>query len=175
MRQTVSLLLAVALCVVMFGLPTTASATELKVAKRWALGLGGNTINGGLAPTIEYWTSENFGLSASFSYFFYASAIGLRGTYLFDKQINIFPMPARPYVGAGVGLFTYYPYLGYKTYNGPGAEIFGGLLQPLTDQWSVRAELEASNYFVTLPGGYVVSRGYSPITVGLGIFYHFGH
>ena len=172
MRKSVSLLLVATLCVVMFGLPSAARADEMKVAKRWALGLGGNAADGGLAPTVEYWTSENFGLSASFSYFFWASMVGVRGTYLWDTPIHIFSMPARPYAGAGLGLFTVNPYLRYGTYYGPSLEVFGGLLQPLSDRWSVRAELAASFHHVSVPGEYVYSNSYSPITLDVGIFYH---
>jgi len=156
----------------MFGLPSAAEADELRVAKRWALGLSANALNVGLAPTLEYWTSENFGLSASFSLFRHWSMVGLRGTYLFDTPIQIFSMPARPYAGAGVGFISYNTYLGHDSYSSGGAELFGGLLQPLSDQFSVRAELEASSYSFTQHEGYY---GYNPLTVGVGIFYHFGH
>ena len=172
MRKSVSLLLVAAVCVVMFGLPVTANATELKVAKRWALGLSANALNVGFAPTVEYWTSENFGLSASFSWFWYGSLIGVRGTYLFDTPIHIFSMPARPYVGAGLGFLSYNAVSELNRYSSVGGEIFGGLLQPLSDQFSVRAELEASSFGFISHEGY---HSYSPLTVGVGIFYHFGH
>lgn len=173
MKKSVSLLLAAALCVIMFGLPSTAKADEMKVAKRWALGLADNTFNFGLVPTVEYWTSENFGLSASFDYIFWSTRIGLRGTYLWDTPIHIFSMPARPYAGAGLGLFTVTPYLGYDAYYGPSFEVFGGLLQPLSDRWSVRGELAASFYVLNVPGGYVYHSSYVPISLNFGIFYHF--
>ena len=171
MRKSVSLLLVAALCIVMFGLPSAANAQELKVAKRWALGLSANALNVGLAPTVEYWTSENLGLSASFSWYWYASLIGLRGTYLFDTPIKIFSMPARPYAGAGLGFLTYRADLGLDQYSTVGLELFGGLLQPLSEQFSVRAELEASSFGFMGREGY---HGYSPLSVGVGIFYHFG-
>lgn len=172
MRKSVSLLVTAALCVVMFGLPATANADELKVAKRWALGLSANALNYGLTPTVEYWTSENFGLSASLSWFYYGSLIGVRGTYLFDTPINIFPMPARPYVGAGLGFLNYNAFTGYSGYSSVGGEIFGGLFQPFSEWLSVRAELEASSFGFVNRAGY---RSFSPLSVGFGIFYHFGH
>lgn len=172
MRKSVSLLLVTAVCVVMLGLPSAANADELKIANRWALGLSANALNVGLAPTVEYWTSENFGLSASFSLFRYWSMVGLRGTYLFDTPIHIFSMPARPYIGAGLGFISYNEYNGHVAYSSVGGEIFGGLLQPLSDQFSVRAELEASSYSFTGHEGYY---DYIPLTIGVGIFYHFGH
>jgi hypothetical protein len=156
----------------MFGLPSAANADELKVAKRWALGLSANALNFGLAPTVEYWTSENFGLSASFSWFLYGSLIGVRGTYLFDTPVKILSMPARPYVGAGLGFLSYNADLGLSRYSSVGGEIFGGLLQPLSEQLSVRAELDASSFGFTGREGY---HSYSPLTVGVGIFYHLGH
>jgi len=170
-RKSVSVLLVAAVCIVMFGLPSAAKAEDLKVANRWALGLAANTFNYGLAPTVEYWTSENLGLSASFSWYWYASLIGLRGTYLFDTPIHIFSMPARPYAGAGLGFLSYNTLTGYDPYSTVGLELFGGLLQPLSDQFSVRAELEASSYGFMSREGY---HGYSPLSVGFGIFYHFG-
>ncbi len=171
MRKSVSLLVTAALCVVMFGLPVTANADELKVANRWAVGLSANPFSG-YAPTVEYWTSENFGLSASFSWYYWWSTVGLRGTYLFDTPINILPMPARPYAGAGLGFLSYNAYLGLNQYNTVGLEVFGGVLQPLSDQLSVRAELQASSFGFTGRAGY---RSFSPLSVGFGIFYHFGH
>jgi len=137
-----------------------------------ALGLSANALNYGLVPTVEYWTSENFGVSASFSWFYYGSLIGLRGTYLLDNQIHILDMPARPYVGVGLGFLTYNPLVDYDRYSTGGAEIFGGVFQPLTDQISVRAELEASSFGFMNRTGY---HSYSPPSIGVGIFYHFGH
>jgi hypothetical protein len=171
MRQSVSLLLMVAVCVSVFGVPSAAKADELKVANRWAVGLNANPFSG-YAPTVEYWTSENFGLSASFSWYYWWSTIGLRGTYLFDNQIEILPMPARPYAGAGLGFISYGVYNQYAAYNSVGLEVFGGLLQPLSDRLSVRAELQASSYGFTGRDGY---RSFSPLSVGFGIFYHLGH
>ena len=171
MRQSVALLFLVAVFVVALGVPSVARADELNVANRWAVGLHANPFSG-YAPTVEYWTSENFGLSASFSWFHWWSTIGLRGTYLFDTPINILPMPARPYAGAGLGFTSWYAYEGLAQYSSGGLEVFGGLLQPLSDQLSVRAELHASSFGFTVREGY---RGYWPLSVGFGIFYHFGH
>ena len=170
MSKSVSLPLVAAVCVVMFGQPSAANADELKVAKRWAVGLSANPFSG-YAPTVEYWTSENFGLSASFSWYYWWSIVGLRGTYLFDTPIKILEMPARPYAGAGLGFISYNTYLGYDRYNSAGLEVFGGLLQPLSKQLSVRAELQTSSYGFTGREGY---HSFSPLSVGLGIFYHFG-
>ena len=86
MRKSVSLLLVAAVCVVMFGLPSAANADELKVAKRWALGLSASPFSG-YAPTVEYWTSDNFGLSASFSGYYHWATIGLRGTYYGEQKV----------------------------------------------------------------------------------------
>jgi len=170
-KKTVSTLLAITLCVAIFGLPAAAKADEMKVAERWALGLHANPF-AGYAPTVEYWASENMGLSASFSWYYWWSIVGLRGTYLFDTPVHILSMPARPYAGAGAGFISYNAYLGHAQYNSAGLEVFGGLLQPLSDQISVRAELEASSYGLTGRTGY---RGFTPLSVGFGIFYHFGH
>lgn len=171
MRKSVLLMLAAAVCVVMFGLPSAAKADELEVAKRWAVGLHANPFSG-YAPTVEYWTSENFGLSASFSWYYWWSIVGARGTYLFDSQIHILAMPARPYAGAGLGFISWGVYEGSPAYNSVGVEVFGGLLQPFSDQLSVRAELHAASYGFTGREGY---RSFSPLSVGFGIFYHFGH
>ena len=171
MRKSVSLLLVAAACVVMFGLPSAANADEMKVAKRWAVGLNASPFFG-YAPTVEYWTSENFGLSASYSWYWYWSVIGVRGTYLFDTPINILSMPARPYVGAGLGFISWGVNGEFAAYNSVGGEVFGGLFQPLSDQLSVRAELEASSFGFTGRTGY---HSFSPLSVGVGIFYHLGH
>jgi hypothetical protein len=98
--------------------------------------------------------------------------VGVRGTYLFDNQIHIFSMPARPYVGAGLGFISYGIYGEIAAYSGVGGEVFGGLFQPLSDQFSVRAELEASSYDFTRHAG---ARFISPLSIGVGIFYHLGH
>lgn len=169
MRKSLSVLLVATLLVVTFGLPSTARAEEMNVAKRWALGLNANPF-AGFAPTVEYWTSENFGLSASFSWYYWWSVVGLRGTYLFDSPIHIFSMPARPYAGAGLGFLSYNAYLGLDRYNTVGLEVFGGLLQPFSEHISVRAELQASSYGFTGREGY---HSFSPLSIGFGIFYHF--
>jgi hypothetical protein len=168
-KKTVSTLLVVAVCAAILGLPATAKADEMKVANRWALGLNANPF-AGFAPTVEYWTSENLGLSASFSWYYWWSTIGLRGTYLFDTPIQILSMPARPYAGAGLGFLTYNAYLEYSRYSNVGLEVFGGLFQPLSAQLSLRAELQASSYGLTGRAGY---HSFSPLSVGVGIFYHF--
>ena len=98
--------------------------------------------------------------------------VGVRGTYLFDNQIHIFSMPARPYVGAGLGFISWGVYNELAAYNSVGGEIFGGLFQPFSDQLSVRAELEAATYGLTGRSGY---HSFSPLSIGVGIFYHFGH
>ena len=51
--------------------------------------------------------------------------VGVRGTYLFDNQIHIFSMPARPYVGAGLGFISYGIYGEIAAYSGVGGEVFG--------------------------------------------------
>jgi hypothetical protein len=171
MRKSVSLVFAAALCVVVLGLSTTTQAEDFNYAKRIALGLQGGSV--GFGPTVEYWASDNLDLSAKLSWFFYYSAIGLRGTYLLNNPIHIFgDFSARPYVGAGVG-YQSWSALGYTAWGGPGAEVFGGLMQPLTKNITVRAELQASYYILTWPGGYLGSRGF-PLGINLGGFYHFG-
>lgn len=170
MRKSVSLLLVAAVCVIMFGLPTITQAEEFVYAKRVALGLQGGSV--GFGPTIEYWPSDNLDLSAKLSWFFSYSAIGLRGTYLLDNRINILSMPARPYVGAGVGYQAWSAY-GYTAWGGPGVEVFGGLMQPLTKNWNLRGELQAAYYIISWPGGYTGSRAL-PVGVDFGIFYHLG-
>jgi hypothetical protein len=170
MRKSVSLMLAAALCVAMLGLSATAKAEDFTYAKRVALGAQGGSV--GFGPTIEYWASDNLDLSAKLSWFFYYSAIGLRGTYLFNNRINILSWPARPYVGAGVGYQSWSAY-GYTAWGGPGMEVFGGLVQPFSKNWTVRAELQASYYILTWPGGYTGTRSF-PLGINFGIFYHFG-
>jgi hypothetical protein len=161
----VSLLLVAAACVIMFGLPATANAEDMNIAKRWAVGLSANPFSG-YAPTVEYWTSDNFGLSASLRASWYWSTLGLRGTYLFNDRINIFSMPARPYAGAGLGFTSW-----YGGHSAPGLELFGGLLQPFSQQISVRAELNVASYGLFYDSGH----SWFPLGVGFGIFYHFGH
>ncbi len=160
-----SVLLVAAVCVASFGLPSTAKAEEMNIAKRWALGLQANPF-AGFAPTVEYWTSDNFGLSASVSGYWYWTTIGVRGTYLFDNRIEIFSMPARPYAGAGVGFTSWYG--GAST---PGLEVFGGLLQPFSQNVSVRAELNAASYGLL---HHDADHPWFPLGIGVGIFYHFG-
>ncbi len=165
MRQSVSLLLVAAVCVIMFGLPATANAEDMNIAKRWAIGLSASPFSG-YAPTVEYWTSDNLGLSANFSWYYYWSTIAFRGTYLFNNKINIFSMPARPYAGAGIGFTSW-----YGGHSAPGLEVFGGLLQPFSQNISVRAELNASSYGLF----YNDEHSWFPLGIGVGVFYHFGH
>lgn len=174
MRKSVSMMLAAALCVVILGLPAMAEAEDFVYAKRVALGLQGGSV--GFGPTIEYWPSDNLDLSAKISsWFLLYTAIGIRGTYLFNNRINfpIFSMPARPYAGAGVG-YQSWSYSGFDAWGGPGFEVFGGLMQPLSENWNLRGELQASYYVFSWPGGYTGSRSF-PLAVDFGIFYHFGH
>jgi hypothetical protein len=156
------------------GRPATARSQQLIVAHRWALGVTGDAINGGLSPTVEYWPSENCGVSASYSYFNNASQIGLRATYLSNSPYDIYYMWPRPYVGVGVGFLSVNQYWDYGGYSGPVGEIFGGFLQPLSDHWSIRAELGLSSYVGSQSYGYP-NPFYSPVTASLGLFYHFGH
>jgi len=166
-----SVLLVAAVCVALFGLPSTSKAEDFAYAKRVALGLQGGSI--GFGPTVEYWPSDNLDISAKLSWFFYYSAIGLRGTYLLNNKIQIFgDFPARPYVGAGAG-YQSWSALGYTAWGGPGVEVFGGLMQPLTKNITLRAELQASYYIISWPGGYLGSRGF-PLGINFGGFYHFG-
>jgi len=155
----------------LFGLPSAVHAEEMKVAKRWTVGLSATPFLG-YGPTVEYWTSENFGLSASVGWTYYWWLLGLRGTYLFNTPVHILEMPARPYVGAELGFTSYGAQRGLGQYNNTGLEVFGGLLQPLSEWLSVRAELEMCSYSWYSRSGY---HSPSPISVGLGIFYHFGH
>lgn len=170
MRKSVSLLLVAALCVVMFGLPSLAKAEDFTYAKRVALGLQGGSV--GFGPTIEYWPSDNLDLSAKLSWIGYYSAIGFRGTYLFNNRYHIIDRPARPYVGAGLGYQSWSS--GIWTWGGPGLEVFGGLMQPLSENWTVRGELQLSYYILTWPGGYTGTHGL-PLGIDFGIFYHLGH
>jgi len=169
-KKTVLTLIAVAVCAVILGLPAIAKAEDFVYAKRVALGLQGGSV--GFGPTVEYWPSDNLDLSAKLSWWYLYSAIGLRGTYLLDNQIQIFgDFAARPYVGAGLGYQSWSAY-GYTAWGGPGMEVFGGLMQPLTKNLTLRGELQASYYVITWPGGYVGSRGF-PLGINFGIFYHF--
>ena len=174
MRNSESLLFAAALCIVVLGLPATGSTQQLIVGHRWALGVTGDAIDGGLTPTVEYWPGEDFGVSASYSYFYNTTQVGLRATYLSNSPYDIYYMWPRPYIGAGVGVLSVNPYRYYSGYSSPVGEIFGGLLQPLSDHWSIRAELGLSSYLGSQPYGYP-NPSYSPITATLGLFYHFGH
>jgi hypothetical protein len=171
MRKSVSLMLAAALCVVVLGLPATGQAEDFVYAKRIALGLQGGSV--GFGPTIEYWPSDNLDLSVKLGTIFYYTSIGLRGTYLFNNRINIFSMPARPYAGAGVG-YQMWNVAGWESFGGTGIEVFGGLMQPLSKNWNLRGELQASYYMLSWPGGYTGSHAL-PIGVDFGIFYHLGH
>jgi hypothetical protein len=168
MRNTLLVLCALGLLV---AVPSFAFSDELNVAHRWAVGLQSNAIDFGLNPTVEYWTSENFGVSASITGLIGWVGLGVRGTYLWNTPVHIFPIPARPYAGAGVGFLDFPFVTGHAAFYGENIEAFGGLLQPINDRWSVRAELNAGWQFVSWPGDY--HRGfYSPVSLGLGIFYH---
>jgi hypothetical protein len=165
-----SLLLAAAVCVVMLGLPSMAKADDFVYAKRVALGLQGGSFVFG--PTIEYWPSDNLDLSVKIGAWFYYTNLGLRGTYLFNNRVNIIDWPARPYAGVGVGYETW-NVSGWTAFSGAGFEVFGGLMQPLSKNWTVRGELQASYYAISYPFGYTGTTA-SPIGVDFGIFYHFG-
>jgi hypothetical protein len=169
MKQSVSVLLAAAVCVIL-GLPAISQAEDFVYAKRVALGLQGGSV--GFGPTIEYWPSDNLDLSVKLGTIFYYTSIGLRGTYLFNNRINIISWPARPYAGAGVG-YQAWNVAGWGGFGGAGLEVFGGLMQPLTKNWNLRGELQASYYMIHYPGGYTGTTGF-PLGVDFGIFYHFG-
>jgi hypothetical protein len=170
MRKSVSVLFAAALCVVLFGLPQVAQAEEFVYANRVALGLQGGSFLFG--PTIEYWPSDNLDLSARIGAWFYYTNFGVRGTYLLDNRINILDWPARPYVGAGLGYETW-SVTGWTAFSGVGVEVFAGLMQPLSKNWTVRGELQASYRALSYPYGYTGTTA-TPIGVDFGIFYHLG-
>jgi hypothetical protein len=158
-------------CLAILGLPTTSMADEFVYGKRVALGLQGGSI--GFGPTIEYWPSDNLDLSAKVGTIFYYTSLGLRGTYLLDNRVNIISWPARPYVGAGVG-YQSWSVAGWGTWGGVGGEVFGGLMQPLSENWNLRGELQLSWYTFHYPFGYTGTTAL-PIGIDFGIFYHFGH
>ena len=172
MEKSVKVLVAAAFLALLFGFPTATHAEEFTYAKRVALGLQGGSLSFG--PTIEYWPSDKLDLSANVGWFFNYSSLMVRGTYLFEKPINIFgDFPARPYVGAGVGYRGYFFVSGYSAWGGPGLQVFGGLMQPLTKNWNLRGELLGEYYVINWPGGYTETGGF-PLGVNFGIFYHFG-
>jgi hypothetical protein len=169
--KSLSLLLVAAVCVALFVSPSSARAEEFNYAKRVALGLQGGSFLFG--PTIEYWPSDNLDLSVKVGGWFGYTNLVFRGTYLFNNQIHIFgDYSARPYAGAGLG-YQSWSVLGYPGFGGGGLEVFGGLMQPLSKNWTLRGELDLQYYAVSYPYGYGGSTS-GNFGVDAGIFYHFG-
>lgn len=119
----------------------TGYAKEFPVAGRVGLGLQINAFNFGIGPSLEYWASENVGLSVYLGGLRDYLLIGARGIYLFDAKLQTFSYPARPYLGVGYAYIQGPYYRHYNHFTGYGIELIGGIFQPLSSKVAIRGEL----------------------------------
>lgn len=166
----------------------TSYAEELVMKERAGAGIQLNALNFGLGPTVEYWPTENIGVSGSVGIIGSFKSYGVRGNYLFDKKSEVWGLPARPYVGIGYASIEGPEYSLYGTTaktKGSGIELYGGILQPapsIAENVYIRPELLLSTVTLetTIETTYFgkkysekYSGNYGAFSIGLGIVYYF--
>lgn len=160
-------------------------AEEFTMKGRAGAGLQVNFLNFGVGPSVEYWATENIGISGSAGVLADFTSYGIRGNYLFDKKLDIFGLPTRPYLGIGFASITgpKYSFWGVTSETkGSGIEIYGGLLHSapyIHKSVYLRAEFIFSTINVktsiTAPywGTQTFDAGYGAFSLGWAIIYYF--
>lgn len=133
-------LLAMFILTTAFTIPDLSFGEEPpNIQGRYGVGIQSNILNFGLAPTAEYWITDNIGASASLTLIGDFKGYGLRGLYLFDKEFSLWGRTTKPYAGLGYASvegpeekFGIFGTVSSKT-KGSGFELFGGIEQ--TNLW----------------------------------------
>lgn len=160
-------------------------AEEFTMKGRAGAGLQVNFLNFGLGPSVEYWGTENIGISGSIGAVADFTSYGIRGNYLFDRKLDIFGLPTRPYLGIGYASITgpEYSFWGVTSETkGSGIEIYAGLLRPARYIYenvytSVEFTYSTINVETTITAPYIGSQtfdaGYNDFSIGWKIVYYF--
>lgn len=189
MKRKKMLVLALAVMVLLASLSMASDgyAEDFNLGGRFGVGIQLNALNFGIGPSVEYWPTNNIGISASFGSLSDYTSYGIRGSYLFDNKFDLFGTPTRPYLGAGFSSVTG-PKYSFETVTseskGSGIEIYGGILQQASflQQASkniyVRTEFIYSTFDVTTTiDAPSVKRefdaGYGGFSLGFGVVYYF--
>ncbi len=188
MRRILILVLATTVWFISLSMVNVGYAEELTMKGRAGAGLQVNFLNFGMGPNVEYWATENIGISGGIGAIADFTSYGVRGNYLFSKDLTIYEYPTRPYLGVGFASITgqEYSYGGVTSETkGSGMEVYAGLLQPapyIHKSVYLRAEFVYSMIDVTTTIDYTVlgstysmdyDAGYSAFSIGWGIVYYF--
>lgn len=165
---------------------------DLSMQGRLGTGMQLNLINPWLGPTVDYWITENMGVSGTIGVSQDFKYVGIRGTYLFNKRLDIYGLPVmRPYVGIGYASVTGPEETATNALSEPttietegsGFELYGGILQPapyIAKNVYLRPEIiystvkvEGSSGFLTNDQTASVDANYSAIGLGLSVVYYF--
>jgi hypothetical protein len=158
---------------------------------KYGLGFSLDALNFGLGPSGEYWFTDNIAAIAHISALGDFTTIGVKGNYLFDKELKFgqSPYPSKPYVGLGFSKVEG-PEGNFGstkvTTEGSGFQMFAGLFHPapyihqnvalrgefVYSMITVEAEATADTGFGTSQT-FKADAGYGGFSIGLGITYYF--
>jgi len=152
-------------------------AEDFNLGGRFGVGIQLNALNFGIGPSVEYWPTNNIGISASFGSLSDYTSYGIRGSYLFDNKFDLFGTPTRPYLGAGFSSVTG-PKYSFETVTsetkGSGIEMYGGILQQASENIYLRTEFIYSTFDVTTTiNDWEYDAGYGGFSLGFGVVYYF--
>ncbi len=166
-RKVLVLALAMMVWLAGLGMASDGYAEDFNVGGRFGIGAQLNLLNFGVGPSVEYWLTDNIGISASYGALSDFTSYGIRGNYLFDGNLDLFGLPARPYIGAGFSSVTLEGV--FSTSKGTGIEIYGGVLEQASENIYLRSELIYSTVDFT-SNDYI---DYGAFSLGFGIVYYF--
>ncbi|MDO8445549.1 MAG: hypothetical protein Q7T53_05510 [Deltaproteobacteria bacterium] len=163
-----------------------AIADELALGGTIGAGLNMSLVNPWIGPVVDYWITDNIGVSVSGGLSKYFKAYEIRGNYLFDTRLDLYSFQGRPYLGLGYASVT-----GEEesangisvTPEGSGLELFAGVLHHapyISKNVYIRPELIYSSAAVEgeETGGWYgqtlkVDANYSAIGLGVAVVYYF--
>ncbi len=178
-KKMLVLALAVMVCLAGLGMASDGYAEDFNLGGRFGVGIQLNALNFGIGPSVEYWPTNNIGISASFGSLSDYTSYGIRGNYLFDNKFDLLGTSTRPYLGAGFSSVTG-PKHDYgtitETTKGSGIEMYGGILQQAYGYENIylRTEFIYSTFDVTTTyDSSEYKAGYGGFSLGFGIVYYF--
>lgn len=163
-----------------------AVADELALGGRIGAGLNMSLVNPWVGPVVDYWITDNLGVSISGGLSKYFKAYEIRGNYLFDARLDLYSFRGRPYLGLGYASVTGEAESANGisvTPEGSGFELFAGVLHHapyISKNVYIRPELVYSRIAVKgeETGGWYgqtlkVDANYSAIGLGVAVVYYF--
>lgn len=105
---------------------------DFDLARRFGAGIQMNVLNLGIGPSVDYWITENLGLTATVGAMFDFTSVAIRGNYLLNHTFYPAGYPARPYFGVGFASVKADYDAASIEQKGSGLEVYGGLLLPAT-------------------------------------------